>query len=78
MTKNFNDILDGSVKFGDSQRVCFKKGFEAGQKSKQAGVDELQKRIGDAIYDLQHIESAMWEEQVEHVLRILKGNINDH
>lgn len=40
--------------------------------------DELQKRIGDAIYDLQHIESAMWEEQVEHVLRILKGNKNDH
>lgn len=45
MTKNFNDILDGSVKFGDSQRDCFEKGFEAGQQSKQDEVDELQKRI---------------------------------
>lgn len=108
MTKSFDDILDESVKFGDSQRVCFEKGFEAGQQSKQAEVDELkremlnkineayadgqksmrkmiksnedelQRRIDEVIYDLQHIESAMWEEQVEHVLRILKGNTNDH
>ena len=35
--------------------------------------EELQKRIDEVIYDLQHIESAMWEEQVEHVLMILKG-----
>ena len=40
--------------------------------------EELQKRIDESIYDLQHIESAMWEEQVEHVLRILKGNTNEH
>lgn len=52
--------------------------FEAGQQSKQAEVDHLQEKIDEAIYDLQHIESAMWEEQVEHVLRILKGNTNDH
>ena len=45
MTKNFNDILDGSVKFGDSQRVCFKKGFEVGQQSKQAEVDELKREM---------------------------------
>lgn len=106
--KNFNDILDGSVKFGDSQRDCFEKGFEAGQQSKQAEVDELKRemlnktneayvdgqksmrkmiksnedelrrRIDEGIYDLQHIESAMWEEQVEHALRVLKGNTNDH
>lgn len=41
---------------------------------KQAEVDELRKRIDEVIYDLQHIESAMWEEQVEHVLMILKGD----
>lgn len=35
--------------------------------------DDLQKRIDEVIYDLQHIESAMWEEQVDHVLMILKG-----
>lgn len=36
-------------------------------------IDDLQERIDEAIYDLQHIESVMWEEQVEHVLMILKG-----
>ena len=74
MTKSFDDVLDGSVKFGDSQRVCFEKGFEAGQKSKQAEVDHLQEKTDEAIYDLQHIESVMWEEQVDHVLMILKGD----
>lgn len=48
--------------------------YEAGAQSRQAEIDELEKRIDEAIYDLQHIESAMWEEQVEHVLMILKGN----
>ena len=48
--------------------------FEAGQQSKQVEIDHLQKRIDEAIYDLQHIESVMWEEQVEHVLMILKGD----
>lgn len=37
-------------------------------------IDYLQKRIDETIYDLQHIESVMWEEQVEHVLMILKGD----
>lgn len=41
---------------------------------RQTEIDGLRKRIDDAIYDLQHIESAMWEEQVEHVLMILKGD----
>lgn len=43
--KSFDDILDGSVKFGDSQRVCFEKGFEAGQQSKQAEVDGLKREM---------------------------------
>lgn len=50
------------------------RGYEAGQQSKQSEIDELQKRIDEAVYDLQHIESAMWEEQVEHVLMVLKGD----
>lgn len=37
-------------------------------------IDELKKRIDGAIYGLQNIESAMWEEQIEDVLCILKGN----
>lgn len=51
---------------------------ESAWNHKQAEVDELQKRIDEAIYDLQHIESAMWEEQVEHVLMILKGNKDEN
>lgn len=47
--------------------------FDELQKAK-GERDELRKRIDEAIYDLQHIESAMWEEQVEHVLMILKGD----
>ena len=48
-------------------------GFYDGEQSKQSEVDELQRRIDEAIYDLQHIESVMLEEQVEHVLMVLKG-----
>ncbi len=51
--------------------------FEAGAQSRQAEIDALQKVIDEAIYDLQHIEYAMWEEQVEHVLMVLKGGYND-
>ena len=51
--------------------------FEEGVQSRQAEIDELQKKIDEAIYDLQHIEYAMWEEQVEHVLMVLKGKDND-
>lgn len=45
MTQSFDDILDESVKFGDSQRVCFEKGFESGQQSKQAEIDSLQQEL---------------------------------
>ena len=48
--------------------------FKMGEQARQAEIDELQEKIDEAIYDLQHIESAMWEEQVEHALMILKGD----
>ena len=51
-----------------------------GEQSKQGKVyqlktevNELKEMIDEAIHDLQHIESAMWEEQVDHVLMILRG-----
>lgn len=47
--KSFDRILDEEVRFGDSQKVCFGKGFEAGQQSKQAEVDELRERIDEAM-----------------------------
>ena len=74
MTKSFDDILDGSVKFGDSQRVCFEKGFEAGAQSKQAEVDELQKRIDVLSKKLNEMAHIFLDDLDE----ILKGNTNEH
>ena len=56
--------------------------FEAGQQSKQAEVDELQKRIDEAFksskefYDFGDGESAM--AFCNEIMNILKGNTNDH
>ena len=42
---NFEECLDDAVKFGDTQRTCFAKGYEAGQQSRQKEVDELNLKI---------------------------------
>ncbi len=77
--KSFDDILDESVKFGDSQRFCFEKGFEAGQQSKQAEVDELQKRIDEVLdYVGTDFEDYYTGVMTESIHEILKGNANDH
>lgn len=39
---NFEECLDDAVKFGDTQRTCFTKGYEAGQQSRQKEIDVLQ------------------------------------
>lgn len=74
--KSFDEFFKENFEDGlsDPSKYILKFTFEEGRQSKQAEVDELRKRIDEAIYDLQHIESAMWEEQVEHVLMILKGD----
>ena len=82
MTKSFDDVLDGSVKFGDSQRVCFEKGFEAGQKSKQAEVEHLQKRIDDLkSFCIKGVESNMLSIEYNQALidmhKILKGDSHE-
>ena len=46
---SFEEYLDDAVKFGDTQRTCFTKGYEAGQQSRQAEIDELKERIDDCI-----------------------------
>jgi broad-specificity NMP kinase len=76
--KSFDEWLDTTKLRGYMDENSLEAAWEEGQQSKQAEVDELRKRIDDAIYDLQHIESAMWEEQVEHVLMILKGNKDEN
>ena len=67
--KSFDDLLDESVKFGDSQRTCFEKGFVAGQQSQQAHIDELEKRIGEALDLLQGKQVG----EVYKAMRILMG-----
>lgn len=77
--KSFDEYYSNSEWYGTYQSdLMMREAFEAGQQSKQAEVDELRKRVDDAIYDLQHIESVMWEEQVGHILITLKGESNDH
>lgn len=73
--KSFDEFFKENFEYGLSSpaKNIIKFTFEAGQQSKQDEVDGLRKRIDEAIYDLQHIEPVMWEEQVEHVLMILKG-----
>ena len=75
MTKSFDDILDGSVKFGDSQRVCFEKGFEAGQQSKQAEVDGLQMKLSEdsrVLHNVIDIERKKCEELQKRIDEALK------
>lgn len=75
--KSFDEFFSESFDIDEyNYRECqvHNHGFYLGEQSKQAEVDELRKRIDEVIYDLQHIESAMWEEQVDHVLMVLKGD----
>ena len=68
--------------FWESPSKASKMGFEAGQQSKQAKVDELQKRIDEALktskefYDFGDGESAI--AFCNEIMNILKGNTNDH
>lgn len=67
----------------DSLEMSYaERGFKAGQQSKQAEIDELQKRIDEALktskefYDFGDGESAM--AFCNEIINILKGNTNDH
>ena len=72
---NFEECLDDAVKFGDTQRTCFTKGYEAGQQSKQAEIDELQKRIDDALEKCKTgIRKQGGDYYLELIEGILKGN----
>ena len=67
---------------GDDQNTRVKIAYEAGQQSKQAEVDKLQKRIDEAFksskefYDFGDGESAM--AFCNEIMNILKGSTNEH
>ena len=66
MTKSFDEWVVDAESW--SERDC----YEAGQKSRQAEVDELQKRIDDA---LSEIESGITgKHHVKSIIKILKGD----
>ena len=86
MTKSFDEWFGGASQnrlFWESPSKASKMGFEAGQQSKQAEVDELQKRIDNLKYFcIKGVESNMLSIEYNQALidmhNILKGNTNDH
>ena len=67
---NFEECLDDAVKFGDTQRTCFTKGYEAGQQSRQAEIDLLQKRIDDA---LEKCKTGIRKQGGDYYLELVEG-----
>ena len=67
---NFEECLDDAVKFGDTQRTCFTKGYEAGQQSRQAEIDNLKKRIDDA---LEKCRTGIRKQGGEYYLELVEG-----
>lgn len=78
MTKSFDDWYNTYDNLQCDKDAC-EDAYEAGQQSKQAEIDELLKRIDDAIVDIEH-SGVMYgfNEELYSVLKILKGNTNDH
>ena len=74
--------LEFEPNYSKETELDCKAAFEAGQQSKQAEVDELRKRIDDALnksedfYDFGDGESAM--AFCNEIINILKGKINEH
>ena len=73
--KSFDEwINDNGFNFRPEQYDLYKSLYEAGQQSKQAEVDELQKRINVLSKKLNEMAHIFLDDLDE----ILKGNTNDH
>ena len=70
--ENFEDGLS------DPSKYILKFTFEAGQQSKQAEVDELRKRIDEALNVMCKLQYSSGERIYDEVGKILKGNTNEH
>ena len=71
MTKSFDEWMV------DAESWSERDAYEAGQQSKQAEVDELQKRIGEALKFANDAHSDLNIGMLKMV-DILKGNANEH
>ena len=75
MTKSFDEwINENGFNFRPEQYDLYKYLYEAGQQSKQAEVDELQKRVDVLRKKLNEVAHIFLDDLDE----ILKGNTNDH
>ena len=78
MTKSFDEwINENGFNFRPEQYDLYKYLYEAGQQSKQAEVDELRKRIDEALHEADESCGVSVDTFVK-LNRILKGNTNDH
>lgn len=78
MTKSFDEWYREAKKL-NNDGFSAKDFFEAGQQSKQAEVDELQKRIDEVLdYVGTDFEDYYTGVMTESIHEILKGNTNDH
>ena len=78
MTKSFDEwINENGFNFRPEQYDLYKYLYEAGQQSKQAEVDELQKRIDEALKELEHIHFYKTQNS-NNAIKILKGDTNDY
>ena len=75
--KNFNEWLDTTKLRGYMDENSLEAAWEAGQQSKQAEVDELQKRIEEALKELEYIHFYKTQNS-NNAIKILKGNTNNH
>ena len=78
MTKSFDEwINENGFNFRPEQYDLYKYLYEASQQSKQAEVDELQKRIDEALHEADESCGVSVDAFVK-LNKILKGNANDH
>ena len=73
MTKSFDEWLDTTKLRGYMDENSLEAAWEAGQQSKQAEVDELQKRIDDALKELEYIHFYKTQNS-NNAIKILKGD----
>ena len=74
MTKSFDEwINENGFNFRPEQYDLYKYLYEAGQQSKQAEIDELQKRIDEAVKELEYIHFYKTQNS-NNAIKILKGD----
>ena len=77
MTKSFDEwINENGFNFRPEQYDLYKYLYEAGQQSKQAEIDELQKRIDEAVKELEYIHFYKTQNS-NNAINILKGDSHE-